>query len=654
MRVEIEGFINWVRMRSPQARTWRDYRCDLALFMNVIGNPPMEGIRPRDVDGYVKFLIDKGYKPSTINRRLAAVASLFAYLIANGRQLSSPVIPRRHYVKEPRRLPRPVNEQELRKFFFAIRDARDRAMFSLMLRCGLRIGEVASLKMDDLYLGESPSRLILHGKGSRERAVYLSPEAEKDLQIWLESRPRVGCEYVFVSYQRRRLSTTSINVRVNRVCQASGVNLTAHRLRHTFADTLLSAGMPITSIQKLMGHRFVETTQTYAVANDRQVEDDFYAACERIEGWKILFGVGKAESLEGEAGMFSIVEHENSADHEIRAEPLKIPGSTSLLSPVLMEQLEAYRQLILHRWRPERVAANSRHFYQRHALMWNFFRDSCGVHSASDLRLEHVTRFIQQRIGLGRSASTVNGSLSLLRCFLAWLKEDEVEIHPSLENIKRLKDADRLPRYVSNGQVQRVREVMDAQLLNARGEDKKRDALLLRAVFHLLWQGGLRVGEVEGLRFTDFYISTANHAKRLFVRDGKWRKGRAIYLTDVQLDTLRAYLAVRGREPVAGYVFTRNHLPLKTGYLAQRLRAIGRQVSVVISPHRLRHTFGTQLLNVGCPVTSIQKLLGHESLNTTMVYARLSDQTVMLDYFKAVDAIENQPGGAWHAIDAPA
>ncbi|HUG33132.1 MAG TPA: site-specific integrase [Anaerolineales bacterium] len=247
----------------------------------------------------------------------------------------------------------------------------------------------------------------------------------------------------------------------------------------------------------------------------------------------------------------------------------------------------------------------------------------------------------------------MNGSLSLLRSFLSYLKEDGFDIHPSLENIQRLKDVDRLPRYISSAQVQRIREAVDAEILTAHSEQKRHDALLLRAVFHLLWQGGLRVGEVERLRFPDFYISTANHAKRLFVRDGKWRKGRALYLTDVQLHALRAYLAVRGSEQTNGHVFVRNHLPLKTGYLAQRLRAVGRQVEVLISPNRLRHTFGTQLLNVGCPVTSIQKLLGHASLNTTMVYARLFDQTVMLDYFNALDTIETQPGGAWHEIDAP-
>jgi site-specific recombinase XerD len=117
-----------------------------------------------------------------------------------------------------------------------------------MLRCGLRIGEVSGLKLMDLYLGESPSRMIIRGKGSRERTVYLSQEAERSPLNWLARRPLVRDEHVFISYQNRGLSTTSINTRINYVRQISGVNLTAHRLRHTFADNLLSAGMSITSI----------------------------------------------------------------------------------------------------------------------------------------------------------------------------------------------------------------------------------------------------------------------------------------------------------------------------------------------------------------------------------------------------------------------
>lgn len=124
-----------------------------------------------------------------------------------------------------------------------------------------------------------------------------------------------------------------------------------------------------------------------------------------------------------------------------------------------------------------------------------------------------------------------------------------------------------------------------------------------------------------------------------------------IRLTDVALDALQEYLAVRGIEKASDFVFVRNGIPLKKNFLSQRLKAIGKQADVSVSPHRLRHTFATQLLNVGCRVTSIQKLLGHSNLNTTMTYARAFDQTVMLDYFHALDTIEVQPGGAWHDID---
>ncbi len=381
------------------------------------------------------------------------------------------------------------------------------------------------------------------------------------------------------------------------------------------------------------------------------MEADFYAASEKIEGWKVLLGEEQVEGSEGEAKIMSMLEENNRTDDVNRSDPFDIPPAASVLPPKLVQQLEAYRQLIVNRWRPERVAANSTHYFSRQVSMWSFFANVSDVHSVSELRLDHVTQFIQQRIGEGRSASTVNGSLSMLRCFLLFLREDGVEVHPSLEHIKRLKGVDRLPRYMSTEQVQRVRKEVDARLLTAPDEEQKHDALLLRAVFHLLWQGGLRIGEVEELRFSDFYISTANHAKRLFVRDSKWRKGRAVYLTDVQLSSLRAYLSAREKAWIGGYVFVRNHQPLRRNYLSQHLRRLGRRVQVHISPHRLRHTFGTQLLNVGCPVTSIQKLLGHSSLNTTMNYARAFDQTVMLDYFNAVNTIEAQPGGAWYGID---
>jgi len=518
-------------------------------------------------------------------------------------------------------------------------------MCTLMLRCGLRIGEVSALKMSDLYLRDLPSRMIIRGKGSRERAVYLSPDAEKDLSVWLEKRPEVSCDHVFLSYQNRKISTTSISNRIKYLRTQSGINLTAHRLRHTFADNLLSAGMPITSIQKLMGHRFVETTQTYAIANDKQVQADFYKACEKIDGWKMLWDVLQIESPDEEAEF--VRDQEIDPADAIDVIHFTIPDSASHLKKELLHHLEAYRRLISNRWRIERVVPNSKNYYSMHVAIWNYFQDTFSVRTATDLRLEHIVQYVQYRLDTKRSPKTINGNLSALRSFLSFLKEDGVDIHPSLEKIKRLKEVECLPRYMTLEQVHRIRSEIEADVLN----DRTPDSLLVRAVFYLLWQGGLRSGEIESLRFSDFYISKANHAKRLFVRDGKWRRGRTVYLTDVALDALKDYLAKRDVDGVGDRVFVRNGGPMKKEFVSSKLRSVGKRLGITVSPHRLRHTFATQLLNVGCRVTSIQRLLGHYNVNTTMSYARAFDQTVMLDYFSAIHELETEVGGSWHGMN---
>jgi integrase/recombinase XerC len=238
MLSEIDGFINWVRIRSPQAKTWRDYRCDLALFVSLLGDQLPADILPRDVDRFVNYRIEQKFKPGTINRRLAVVASFYRYLVKEGLAVTCPVLPRRHYLQEPQRLPRPVSERDLHKFFAKVSEIRDRAMFTLMLHCDLRIGEVAALQMADLYLSEAPSRLIIHGKGSKERTVYLSSAGGQALEAWLAQRPAARDRHVFLSYQHKKLSTTSIGKRIKSACRASGVDLTAHCLRHSFADHL--------------------------------------------------------------------------------------------------------------------------------------------------------------------------------------------------------------------------------------------------------------------------------------------------------------------------------------------------------------------------------------------------------------------------------
>jgi site-specific recombinase XerD len=285
MLSEIAQFVNWVHRRNPEARTWKDYGYDLDQFVASVGDRPPWDITIQDIDDFIIWQISRGMKPATVNRRLAAVVSLYNFLSDEDQTLVCPVLPHRHYVHQRQRLPRPVPENDLRKFFAVIVDTRDRAMFILMLRCGLRIAEVARLTLTDLYLDEVPPRLVVQGKGGRERSGYISPQAELALRAYLEERPEAVSDFVFLSYQLDGLSTTAIHQRLMRYRERSGVHLTAHRLRHSFANDMVNADVPVTTIQKLLGHRWLETTQSYVQANDKNVKDDFYAAVRKLEEW---------------------------------------------------------------------------------------------------------------------------------------------------------------------------------------------------------------------------------------------------------------------------------------------------------------------------------------------------------------------------------
>jgi site-specific recombinase XerD len=285
MLVEIERFVNWVRRRSPEARTWRDYGYDLHFFMQSVGDRPPGEITFHDVDQFVSQQSAKGFKPSTINRRIASIVAFYVFLMPEDEKMVCPVLPRRHHLREPQRLPRPVKETDLQHFFAVIKEPRDLAMFTLMLRCGLRISEVARMRIGDIYMEQDLPRLVIRGKGSRERVVYLSNQAERALRSYLAIRPCVSSEFVFLSYLENGLSTTSIHNRLIVYRKQASIPITAHRLRHSFATDLNSAEVPITTIQKLMGHRWIESTQIYVLADDKQVQADYFAASKKIEGW---------------------------------------------------------------------------------------------------------------------------------------------------------------------------------------------------------------------------------------------------------------------------------------------------------------------------------------------------------------------------------
>ncbi len=283
---DIDRFVKWLRRRNPGADTAKSYQYHLRKFTEVVGDCDPADVTLHDVDDFITFQAERELKSSSINRSLTAVTSLYRFLADEDPTLECPVLRHRHWLRDHQRLPRAVPKEEVEKLFAVIQDGRDKAIFLLMLRSGLRVSEVARFTLRDLFLAESPPRLRIHGKNDRERSVYLSAATVLALKAHLDSRPKVENDTVFLTYAGEGIGVRGIQKRLQQYRQMAGVDLTAHQLRHNFANNLVLADVPVTSIQKLLGHVWVGTTQNYIAANDAKVKADFVKAAAWLEAWQ--------------------------------------------------------------------------------------------------------------------------------------------------------------------------------------------------------------------------------------------------------------------------------------------------------------------------------------------------------------------------------
>lgn len=281
MLPEIERFQRWLRRKAPHASTPIHYTNHLKLFFAWLGKLPIE-VRVADIDAFIEHSQKEGNDMTTINRRLAALRSLYHFLaVESDNAPRNPVIPKRHFIRIGLQLPRDIQDSDLEKLFAVITGPRDRAMFLLMLRFGMRVSEVRNLSLKDLYLEPAPGslpRLWLHGKGGRQRVVYLSAQPLAALKTWLEVRPLAKDQAVFLNKFDRRLTVTGIQDRLAKYCREAGLWVTCHQFRHTFGRHLTEARLPVTTIQRLMGHSCLRTTEVYLHISDSQLQDDYDAA----------------------------------------------------------------------------------------------------------------------------------------------------------------------------------------------------------------------------------------------------------------------------------------------------------------------------------------------------------------------------------------
>ena len=285
----LEAFLRHATRRNRRPKTLHSLYTSIVFFLGMIkdkGKTRLEDITRGDVEAFIEREQGRGIKITTIRTRLANIMSFLRYWMEEG-IVSFEVFFRRIRLQMPERLPRAMDPDDVARLLSVIDHTRDRAMILVLLRTGMRIGELLGTKMNDIHLKERRIEIYEGEKNRLGRVVYLSKDAVCALESWFHERVQWQ-EYVFYGHGRmsKRMCYSTARTRFMLYVQKAGLldkGYTVHTLRHTFTTELLNAGMRLECLQVLLGHRGIEETRRYARLTDKTREEDYFAAMSRIE-----------------------------------------------------------------------------------------------------------------------------------------------------------------------------------------------------------------------------------------------------------------------------------------------------------------------------------------------------------------------------------
>jgi integrase/recombinase XerC len=300
MRDAIDRFLQYLRVeRNASPYTLKSYGEDLSALADYLaeasgGNEPLPGnITVLDLRGYVAAMHQAGYAKTTIARRLASLRSFFRFGQREEWIKTNPAKPLRN-PRKGRSLPHFLSAEDIGQLLESPpkndpMGLRDRAILETMYSAGLRVSEVAGLNDGDLDFAAGVLRI--RGKGRRERLSPVGSYAVRAIKQWLQARklssrrPADAAAPVFVNKFGRRLTTRSIARMLEKYLKITGLDnrTTPHSLRHSFATHLLDRGADIRSVQELLGHKSLVTTQIYTHVSSTALREVYQKAHPRAK-----------------------------------------------------------------------------------------------------------------------------------------------------------------------------------------------------------------------------------------------------------------------------------------------------------------------------------------------------------------------------------
>lgn len=277
------GFL--ISAESHSKATAQTYINTLHLFQEQLPHVAIENACEEDCIQFISSRSEAGVMAKTVAKDIAALNSFFKFLILEGVRSDNPS----EALERPRRektLPRVLSPEEIDELFAAIpldtpNNIRDRAMFELIYSAGLRVSEIVNLKIEDVFYDEDLIKVT--GKGNKERIVPFGSKAK----YWLcryTSQARLALlkpKYpensltggaIFLNNRGQKISRKGIWKRINELSSYSGIKTKVHTLRHSYATHLLAGGADLRSVQCLLGHSDISTTQVYTHIEDKSLE----------------------------------------------------------------------------------------------------------------------------------------------------------------------------------------------------------------------------------------------------------------------------------------------------------------------------------------------------------------------------------------------
>jgi integrase/recombinase XerD len=269
----VAGFAGYLAAERGLAQTTvSTYAAEARAFLAFLGGTDRDvsAASADDVSNYLAGRQVANIDPRTLAKSASAIRSFYRYLVLDGRSPANPA----RLVESPHvtmRIPRYLKTDEIDRLLASVPadgplGLRDRALFELIYSCGLRVTEAVALTVDRVSLRESALRVM--GKGSRERMVPIGERAKRELETYLsEARPtlagRQASDALFLGRGGRRLSRKTVWKAFKRHALRAGLEGKVHTLRHSFATHLLQGGADLRSVQELLGHADIGTTQIY-------------------------------------------------------------------------------------------------------------------------------------------------------------------------------------------------------------------------------------------------------------------------------------------------------------------------------------------------------------------------------------------------------